>query len=277
MTPSRRTNLNSLTRISLLSLAALALACGPSKTPGKDGDNNQCQPACTGATCGQDDGCGGTCAGTCEGGLVCNAAKTCVEPEEQCTPSCATAACGDADGCGGTCYGTCGDGLACDAVSKTCKATGACPLPSSLGAMGALDGDSEGSEGFVDFYAEELNVSVEYASLYLALYADYGVFSNGLKTGTFSLSGEESSDATCGACLQIYASASAEEGMFFMPTSGSLNLTSIAGRITGSLSNVSLVEVNVDEDTGETTPVSGGCTTQIVSASFDAPIAVFEE
>lgn len=268
-------NLNSLTRISLLSLAALALACGPSKSPGDKDDDNKCQPACTGATCGQDDGCGGTCAGTCEGDLVCSAAKTCVEPEEQCTPSCATAACGDADGCGGTCYGTCGDGLACDAVSKTCKATGACPFPSSLGALGALSGESEGDGLFVDFYAA-LSSNAADASFYLALEDGFGEYENGLKTGTVSLTGDETNGGTCGACLQLYASTSAEEGKLFMPTSGTLNVTSINGRFSGSVSNVTFVEVTMDEETWETTPVPGGCSTQITSASFDAEIVPYE-
>lgn len=198
-----------------------------------------------------------------------------MEPGDVCVPDCGTAACGDADGCGGTCYGTCGDGLACDAVSKTCKATGSCPFPSSLGALGALDGDSEGDEYFVDFYAE-LNAAADVATVYLSVEDGYGPFTNGLKTGTFTLTGDERNAATCGACVQLYASTSAEEGMVYMPTGGTMNVTSINGRFTGSLSNVTFVEVNIDEDSWETTPVPNGCSTQITSASFDAPIEPLE-
>lgn len=259
-------------RVTLLALTALAVACGGSKSPSDKDDDNTCQPSCTGATCGQSDGCGGTCAGTCEGDLVCSADKKC---EAQCVPSCSSAACGDADGCGGTCFGTCSDGLSCDAVSKTCKASGACPFPSSLGALGALAGDSEGDEFFVDFYAP-IDSGADTSSLYLSLEDGYGVYENGLKTGQVSLTGDETNMATCGACLQLYASTSAEEGMFFMPTGGTLNVSSINGRFTGTVSNVTFVEVTIDEETWESTPVPNGCTTQVTSASFDAEIVPYE-
>lgn len=158
-------------------------------------------------------------------------------------------------------------------TTPTCRA-------GNFGNAGALQGTAQANTAatFIAYYGE-LNTDPMQDVLSIQLYAGYGVFTGdaGVRPGTYTLSGDETNFATCGACVQIFADVNPDGGAGgerYMATGGTLTLTSTQGTLTGSLSNANLVEVTVDPNTFVSTPVPNGCTSSISSASFTAPIQV---
>jgi hypothetical protein len=273
-------------------------ACGE----GESCNTNKCQPgSCTaetdaefcarlGAVCGEKtgkDNCGDDrtvddC-GTCSGDLNCIANEC---KAEACTPEsdaefCARqgAICGaktGKDNCGDErtvddC-GTCSGDQVCIANKCEAPAPGSCNVPASYGAASVVPGsefaavvDSDLGDIWSMFDLDE----DEY--LYMELYATKGVFADGIKTGTFTLEGDDLNYATCGLCIQIEDG----EGNYYFATGGTVELTSIADTLEARLSDVTFVEVTLDNDTWETTPVPDGCKTRIDSVSLSSPIEVY--
>lgn len=93
-----------------------------------------------------------------------------------------------------------------------------------------------------------------------------GTFATGgLRTGTFTLSGDDLNLNTCGLCLSI----TADIGMngptkFYFATAGSVTLTSTQPPA-GTLSNVMLQEI-----TSNGAAVPGGCTGSVDAMAFSA-------
>jgi hypothetical protein len=107
------------------------------------------------------------------------------------------------------------------------------------------------------------------------LLGGYGVFADAIATGTYELTGDEQSWETCGLCVTLYYQldeSTWEANQYYMPTSGTVELTSVNGRITGTVSSLSLRHVAIDWDTFVTTPLNDGCTVQITSVAFDGEI-----
>ena len=107
--------------------------------------------------------------------------------------------------------------------------------------------------------------------LAIELYPGYGVFMAGaLTTGTFQLTGAETSYADCGACLFISGDidATGRKGMW-MASGGTLTLTSVTGTLTGSVANVSFIHVDLADGA---TPLGDSCDTTITSGSFSGAI-----
>ena len=84
--------------------------------------------------------------------------------------------------------------------------------------------------------------------------------------------------STCHTCILILENMDWDTGIperTFFATSGELNIVSIGPvgvQLTGMLNNVELIEVTIDPDTFESTPVPGGQTRCIDSFPFDTPI-----
>lgn len=102
-------------------------------------------------------------------------------------------------------------------------------------------------------------------------------------TGTVDLGSAANLDyANCEACALVYVDADAEGNptQAFFQTGGTLTITSLAGGyyLNGSLSNVNLIEVTQDEQTGALTPVPGGACITINSQAIaiDPPVAGWE-
>lgn len=92
-------------------------------------------------------------------------------------------------------------------------------------------------------------------------------------TGTIDLgAGEEASFATCTACVLIVED-QPEEGdpaRLYFQQSGTVDLgTTTPYYLGGSLTDVTLVEVTIDGETGESTPVPGGQCLHITNLTFD--------
>jgi hypothetical protein len=88
--------------------------------------------------------------------------------------------------------------------------------------------------------------------------------------GTFDLSQEPFSYASCERCVLVIAGRSAEDQKYYLAREGTLSITEVgARRIAGSLANVRLAEVVIDERTLATSLVGGGCELEIPSLSFE--------
>ena len=155
----------------------------------------------------------------------------------------------------------------------------ACSAPSTLGALGSLTGTGEAGQDTSgnDYVTTAFPFGTMQGKIYIELWGGLGVYSNDTSptTGTVDLSSpDEQAYDTCGACVQLgtnLGSGGVPKDLW-MPTSGTLNVTSWTGTLTATLTNVKLRHVIIDPNTFETTPAPSGCTTTITSGSFSAPL-----
>ena len=108
--------------------------------------------------------------------------------------------------------------------------------------------------------------------LVIDLWGGFGVFSGGFRTGTFTISGADSVWEECGLCVRVEADYSGGPNFtdHYMAESGTVELTSINGRLTGSISGVTFRHISVEAGPPERSMVHpDGCETMILSASFD--------
>jgi hypothetical protein len=113
--------------------------------------------------------------------------------------------------------------------------------------------------------------------LYLDLYELYGAFDGGdIKTGTFPLTGDDAAYSTCGACVYLGAKVDADGNVddYYFARSGLLNLTSVTGRLTGSIQNVMFYRVKTDADGFPSDDATFDCESKIMNATFDTEIVV---
>lgn len=134
--------------------------------------------------------------------------------------------------------------------------------------------DADPATQYVEFI-DALNGDATPDLLDIYLVPGAGVFPNSLTNGTYQITGDETDYYKCSACVAVFGDASqAGVTQTYQATSGSITLTSVTGNVTGSISNVQLAAVSLDDDTSTQTPDGSGCTTSIASASFTAPITV---
>lgn len=153
-----------------------------------------------------------------------------------------------------------------------------CLIPSSLGDVTPTQGTA------TTMSATEANLAydglidgtepIDVASV--LLFAGYGVFSEveEIAVGMFTLNAEEGSYETCGACVILSIDAT-EDGATaeYMPTSGMLDLTSVSGNLTGTLTDATFVHVDIGATAPyPTTPNADGCRTTVDTLTFDAAI-----
>ncbi len=138
-----------------------------------------------------------------------------------------------------------------------------------FGALNTLEGQIEADENGIIF---ETVLTDDVDMVSLQFFNGYGAFTNGVVPGVYTLSGADLNYETCGACVLMYANADSEDGQVYMATGGTLTLTSVEGRFTGSLSDFTFEHVTVNENTFHSTPVGDGCVSKIGSASFDVEI-----
>jgi len=160
-----------------------------------------------------------------------------------------------------------------DAPPAPADGSGAsCRVAASLGVLGPVAGhishyDPARSIG----WDGALNQDAQPDLLNLQLIAHYGVFTGGLAPGTYAIAGAELNYATCGLCVLILGDVALAGGtvsQYFFATGGTVTLTSIAGRLTGSLENVTFTNVTIDPATNQSTPL-GTCSVTLGGASFD--------
>jgi hypothetical protein len=159
---------------------------------------------------------------------------------------------------------------------------GPCLAAADYGAAGLVPGqaaynDAADPAGGEHWYGP-LNQDAKPDLATVELYSGAGAFQTGLTTGTFQLTGDELNYATCSLCVLVWANVTTQGSQMqaaqqYLATGGSVTLTAVSGRITGTLSNVTFRHVTIDQQTWQSTPAADGCQTQIGSLSFDAPIS----
>ncbi len=153
-----------------------------------------------------------------------------------------------------------------------------CFLPDSLGNLGALAGaratqkNQQGSMGARKVYDLIADLSADPDVLDVQLLDERGVFAGPVAPGTYEITGAETNSKTCGACVYVLADIVPMVGAkkFYLAQSGTLVVDSITPELSGSLSNVTVQEI--DLNTGA--PVTGGCTATIEAATFSAPLTI---
>ncbi|HEU5058771.1 MAG TPA: hypothetical protein VFU21_19695 [Kofleriaceae bacterium] len=113
----------------------------------------------------------------------------------------------------------------------------------------------------------------------IELWDGLGAFEGGAAApGTYEISGDEAQVITCGVCIYIYSDATVVDGEVvdsakdYIATGGSITVDSVTGNFTGSLDGITFTEIDWTSELG--TPLEGGCTTAIPSATFDVAITV---
>jgi hypothetical protein len=110
----------------------------------------------------------------------------------------------------------------------------------------------------------------------LELYKGFGIFTDTeIVPGTYTLSGTELNYATCGVCPRIFSNVDTASGMAqeqYFVTGGSVTITQVNPNLQFTVSDLTFVEVTINETTFESTPVVDGCESAIASMTFDAVV-----
>ena len=166
-----------------------------------------------------------------------------------------------------------GGGPACDeapeggclVTANFCEPPGGNPQAQSSGA--AADPDAVVG-------VAQLSDAAPFDILQLELIRGFGAFQTSITTGRFELTGDELDYATCGVCPRIFTDCTTTEcaAQQFYVTGGTVEVTSLSPNFEFTLSDLTFVEVTIDETTFESTPVANGCETEIGTLSFSAAV-----
>ena len=158
-----------------------------------------------------------------------------------------------------------------------------CPAPASF-AGGATTNNSADhfpmTANFNEryFFAGTLDPALDHWLL-LDLEDTAGVFTNGIRTGTFNITGAELNFDSCGACVVVAANCNGCNvfdgtggGDYYMATAGTLKITTLSPNLTGTLTNMTFAHVTIDNTganpTFHSTALADGCMTQVASRTF---------
>ncbi|MGI5863638.1 MAG: hypothetical protein ACOX6T_16495 [Myxococcales bacterium] len=238
------------------------------------------QAACGARCCAADERCDDQ-TWSCEPKPKCSAGESecggsCCKADQRCNPQTLTCeavpACGVGEtACGASC---CTAEERCNTQTSTCEPLSTpdqlerCYAPAAFGAdaFASEPGLIVDEDGFE--YVANHEVDAPFAQM-----LSIGLWPLSESTeleGTFDLSQEPLSYASCEHCVLVIAGRSAEDQKYYLARAGTLNITELgARRIAGSLANVQLAEVVIDEDTLATSLVEGGCELDIPSLSFE--------
>src|SRR5262245_25302104 len=179
-------------------------------------------------------------------------------------------------GVAGSAGGTTGNGGA-SGRGGTGGAAGSavCYTSANYGDLGSLTAPPATHNGttYID-WARRLEAGTPGDAFDLFLFNRAGVFANGFTTGTFAIANDELNSATCGLCVSIYENLDAQGNPrgFYIATSGTVTLTSVAGVLAGTATNLKFRHVNIDETTFVSTPHADGCLSAIDHVAFNVPI-----
>ena len=181
-------------------------------------------------------------------------------------------------GSGGTTAGGGGGGSSGATGTAGAGGSATCLTAASYGAVAGKTAPSAelGSEQTLITWELPLEAATPGDALELQLFSNLGVFesSGGFVTGTFQLAGDELNYRTCGLCVLIYENVDASGNYrgAYMATSGTVTLTSVATKLTGTLSDIKLQHVTINPTSFESTPHTDGCRSAVDSLSFSVDI-----
>ncbi|HCF58802.1 MAG TPA: hypothetical protein DFS52_12535 [Myxococcales bacterium] len=145
-----------------------------------------------------------------------------------------------------------------------------CKVDSDLGVLdsftltGCYYGTDEGGDWIQGNFAYNDDRDV----IILELNEGRGAFPGKLATGTYTLTGADLNYETCGLCVLLVADYG-DQGPTYFATGGSVTLTSVEGRLTGTLEGITFDHVTIDETTHVSTKVDDGCSSWLERMSFD--------
>lgn len=152
-----------------------------------------------------------------------------------------------------------------------------CLAPSTFAAatLGNQVAESNGAAATPDFTAGSgtLNAAEPFDVFQLEFYK-VGPLAGNIVPGTYPISGPELNYATCAICPRVFTDCTTQAcaDQQFYATGGSVTLTQVSPNLVYSVSNLTFVEVTINATTFESTPVPGGCSSAITSASFSAAV-----
>ncbi len=131
-------------------------------------------------------------------------------------------------------------------------------------------------EGVINNIRSNSVINADADIVSMEIWNGYGVFENSpIAVGTYEITGTELSFDTCGVCAFLYADVVDENnpGDQYFATGGTVEITSIEGNFTATLTNVTYAHANIDPETLFTTPHPDGCGSQVDLAGVDAVLA----
>jgi len=107
----------------------------------------------------------------------------------------------------------------------------------------------------------------------ISMYDGLGTFSDGIAEGSYEIKGDDLDFKYCTLCVILYDQVTQFGGNrgWYMATGGTLTLTSVAGNLTGTLSNATFRHVYEDNG-GHSVPWEDGCTSAVSKIDFDTEI-----
>lgn len=143
--------------------------------------------------------------------------------------------------------------------------TARCLVKGNYGALGSLTG-TRNMTATATTATMTIDPGPPRDTFFVKLEPNRGVFSTGVKPGTYAISGVDAGFSTCGLCVHIVADIVSGSGptKFYFAESGSVTLTSTTTPVTGSAQNIVFREVDINS--GQF--VTNGCSATIDSVSF---------
>lgn len=166
-----------------------------------------------------------------------------------------------------------------DPVPTSCALESAYPdLGASMGGAALVETQDDMPANSLLTIQGQLNQDLTPDFMRIQLWEGYGAFTGGFAPGSISLTGDESSAISCGACVLLFGDVNTQTGAaltVLVANGGTMNITAVdktpvTGRVTGTLSNVTLREVELQD--GVEVDVAGGCTSSIAGLAFDLPV-----
>lgn len=129
-----------------------------------------------------------------------------------------------------------GDGGTTDGGPSGDAGQGDCVEVSDFANLGVIDGNVVKPNPTFLSIDSTLEAGPPMDFLLVELYGGDGVFAQGLATGTYQITGEETDYDTCDLCVTVYGDFDPMSGseMIYIAQSGTVNITSIEGNFAGS-------------------------------------------
>jgi hypothetical protein len=145
-----------------------------------------------------------------------------------------------------------------------------CKVDSDLGVIDSftLTGCYYGTDQGGDWIQGNFAYNDDRDVVILELNEGRGAFSGRLAPGTYELAGADLNYETCGLCVLLVADY-ADQGPTYFATGGTVTLTSVEGRLAGTLEGITFDHVTIDERTHVSTKVDDGCRARLERMSFD--------
>lgn len=162
-----------------------------------------------------------------------------------------------------------------DAARPIDASAGSCDAAASYTAAPTDAAATLGDDGSLDLTGNLDAVTV----LEITLYPGTGDFPGSAVApeSDRSLAGSDAQFATCGTCVLVYGGVSTSSGVpiagaTYLASGGTISVTSTTPTFAGTLTDVTLARVHIDEQTNESVPVGDGCTTSVPSLAFSADV-----